>query len=324
MRNIFTFPARNLRFVIPVVILAALVLGLIIDTSVLKQFILPVAMATVFPAMIGFRAGELLCLRDLRLLSVNLVCNFVILPILALLIGWLLLSRWPELRIGLLLLSVIPGGNMVVAFTMLFDGNVPASLKLSVTNLLLGTLLAPVYLYLLAGRFVAIDIFHIGKTMGLVVIVPLCMGIITYKLLLKRYTPEQFKKEIKPLLPSASAWGLIYLVFTSISMKAPTFFNYPALVGQSLLSLFLWYAGIFAVCVGLGRLLFKRRDGITLLLNVSLRNLPIAIGIAVTAFGSQTAVIVALAFLFQQQLVLWFDELDKKYHWLGEDDQAGR
>ncbi len=321
LQKIYTFPARNLRFVIPCVILIALAVGLYIDTSALKKCILPVAMATIFPAMIGFRPSELLSFKDLRLLLVNLLCNFLVLPLLALLIGRIFLGQWPELRMGLLILSVIPGGNMVVAFTMLFDGNVPASLKLSVTNLVLGSLLAPIYLYLLAGRFVAIDITHIGKTIGLVVFVPLCLGIFTYWLLLKKYTQQQFKKEIKPLLPAASAWGLIYLVFTSISMKSQTFFSYPALVVQSLFSLMLWYGMIVMLCVAVGRFVFKRRDGITLLVNVSLRNLPIAIGVAVTAFGSQTAVIVALAFLFQQQLVLWFNELDKKYHWL---DGGGR
>jgi len=54
-----------------------------------------------------------------------------------------------------------------------------------------------------------------------------------------------------------------------------------------------------------------------LLLNVELRNLPIAIGIAVTAFTPQTAMIAALAFLFQQQFVIWFWKLDNRFKLLG-------
>jgi predicted Na+-dependent transporter len=219
---------------------------------------------------------------------------------------------------GLLILGVIPGGNMVVAFTMLFDGNVKASLKLSVANLILGSLLAPLYLYVLAGKFVEIDIAHIGKTIVLVVFIPLCLGIITYRSLLKKYTQEQFKKDIKPFLPAASAWGMMYLIFTSISVKSEMIFSYPGLVVQSLLSLIFWYCAIFAICIPAGRLFFNRKDSMTLLLNVELRNLPIAIGIAVTAFSPQTTMIVALAFLFQQQFALWFFELDKRHHWLGQ------
>ena len=72
--------------------------------------------------MIGFQPRELVRLTDLRLLVVNLVINFLVLPLTALLIGSLLLEPWPELRIGLLIISVVPGGNMAVAFTMMFKG----------------------------------------------------------------------------------------------------------------------------------------------------------------------------------------------------------
>ena len=317
LRKIFTFPARNLLYVIPAVILAALLSGRYVDTSPMKTLILPVAMMTIFPAMIGFQPRELIRFTELRLMTVNLLLNFLVLPLVGLIIGSLLLAPWPELRTGLLIISVIPGGNMVVAFTMLFGGNVKASLKLSATNLILGSLLAPLYLYVLAGKLVEINVFHIGKTIVLVVFLPLCMGVITYNLLLKRYTQEQFKTDIKPLLPAFSVWGLIYLIFTSVSMKAGMIFSYPELVLQSLVSLVLWYCTIFVLSIPLGRIFFNRKDAMSLLLNVELRNLPIAIGIAVTAFSPQTAMIVALAFLFQQQFAIWFWKLDKRFGLLG-------
>lgn len=313
IHTLFTFPSRNLIYIIPCVILLALISGRFIDTSPLKAFILPVAMLTIFPAMIGFQPRELVKLTELRLMLVNLLLNFIALPLAAFLIGRVLLEPWPELRTGLLIISVVPGGNMAVAFTMLFGGNVKASLKLSTTNLVFGSLLAPLILYILAGTLVEIDVFHIAKTIGLVVFIPLCFGVLTYNLLLQRFSAEQFKQEIKPLLPVVSVWGLLYLIFASVSMKAGMIFNYPELIVQAFSSLVLWYFTIFALCVTIGRLYFPRKDAISLLLNVELRNLPICIGIAVTAFPPQTAMMVALAFLFQQQFAIWFWQLDKKY-----------
>jgi ACR3 family arsenite efflux pump ArsB len=318
-RKIFTFPARKLIYVIPFVICLALISGQFIDTSSMKTMILPVAMLTIFPAMIGFQPRELISLTDMRLLSVNLLLNFLALPLAALLIGWLLLAQWPELRIGLLILSVVPGGNMVVAFTMMFNGNVKGSLKLSTCNLILGSILAPLYLYVLAGTLVEIDILNIAKTIGLVVFTPLVCGIMTYNLLLKRYSKKHFKEKIKPLLPAFSVWGLIYLVFTSVSMKAAMFFSYPELIIQAFSSLILWYSIILILCVIVGRRFFCHKDAITLLLNVELRNLPICIGIAITAFPPQTAMMVALAFLFQQQIAIWFFKYDKQYGFLTKE-----
>jgi arsenite transporter len=276
-------------------------------------------MLTIFPAMIGFQPRELVKFTELRLLIVNLLLNFFALPLAALLIGRIILAPWPELYIGLLIISVVPGGNMAVAFTMLFGGNVKASLKLSATNLILGSLLAPLYLYYLAGTHMDIDVLHISKTIGLVVFIPLCSGVVTYNFLLQRFSQKRFNQEIKPLLPAFSVWGLIYLVFTSVSMKAGMIFSYPELIVQALSSMVLWYLIIFALCVTLGRLFFPRKDAMSLLLNVQLRNLPICIGIAVTAFPPQTAMMVAMAFLFQQQFAIWFWKLDRKYELLGKE-----
>ncbi|AGF79408.1 arsenite efflux pump ACR3-like permease [Desulfocapsa sulfexigens DSM 10523] len=313
LRAVFTFPSRNLVAVIPCVICVALLCGLFVDTSPLKILILPVAMLTIFPAMIGFQPQELLELTDLRLMSVNLVLNFLALPLAALLIGKLFLESWPELQAGLLIISVVPGGNMAVAFTMLFEGNVRASLKLSTLNLILGSLLAPLYLFFLAGTLVEIDIVHIGRTIGLVVFIPLFAGVYTYRMLLKKISQEEFKEKIKPLLPAFSVWGLIYLLFTSISMKAEMFFGYPETIFQALSCLLLWYCTILTICVIIGRNFFSYKDAISLLLNVELRNLPICIGIALAAFPPKTAMMIALAFLFQQQLAIWFWKLNKKY-----------
>jgi len=318
IKSIFTYPAKHLIYVIPCIIVLALICGRLVDTSFLKALILPIAIFTIYPAMIGFQPRELLRLTDIRLLVVNLLLNFLVLPLVALLVGSLLLEPWPELRIGLLIVSVVPGGNMAVAFTMMFKGNVKASLKLSATNLILGSLLVPVYLYGLAGTLVEVDMWDVGKTIGLVVFIPLCMGVVTYNLLLKRMSQQQFKKDIKPILPAISVWGMMYLVFTSVSMKAALIFSYPTLMFQALSSMLLWYLATFFLCIIVGRFLFTRKDSMTLILNVELRNLPICIGLAVTAFPPQTAMMVALAFLFQQQLAIWFARLDNRFNLLGK------
>lgn len=324
IRKIVTFPARNLLYVVPADILVALVCGYFWDTSALKALILPVAVMTIYPAMIGFQPKELFRLSELRLAGVNLLLNFFVLPLAALLIGKIFLGPWPELRTGLLLISVIPGGNMAIPFTMLFGGNVKASFKICAGNLILGSLLAPLYLYILAGTMVEVNLLQVAKTIVVVVFLPLCMGMVTYSLLRKRLSQKEFEQKIKPFLPALSAWGLVYIVFTSVSMKAQMIFGHPELIVQAMISLILWYAGIFVLCVLIGRALFCREDSITLLLNVELRNLAIAIGLAVTAFSSQTAMMVAMGFLFQQQFAIWFFKLEQRHQLLGRDRKSSR
>ncbi len=318
-RQLLTFPARNLVFVIPVMLISGLITGYYVDTTPLKTVILPVSILMVYPAMIGFRLGELTKFTEMRLMGVNLVVNFLVLPLIAVFIGKLFLHNHPDLFTGLVIISVVPGGNMVVAFTMMFKGNLSASLKLSATNLLLGSFLVPLYLYVLVGKLVPINVVQVFQTITMVVFLPLVMGILTYKLLMKRYSEETFQKEIKPLLPGLSSWGLVYIIFTSISLKSRMIFGYPGLLLQAIGGLFLFYFLVFFVVVIIARLFFNRRDGMTLFLNSILRNLAISIGLAITAFNSQTAMMVALAFLFQQQIAVWFWKLDNRFHLLVEN-----
>jgi len=313
MRRLITFPARNLLYVIPAMITAGLLTGYFFDTSPLKTLILPVSVLMVYPAMIGIRFEELARFTEYRLMALNLGINFLALPFIAFLVGRLLLASSPELFTGLVIVSVIPGGNMVVALTMMFQGNVRASLKLTAVNLLLGSLLAPFYLYLLAGRLVEVDLWQVGRTITLVVFIPLVMGMYTYRLLLRRYPPQTFKKEIKPLLPGFSSWGLMYILFTSMSLKSKMIFSHPGLLFQALASLFFFYFLVSAMLILLARNFFDQADGMTLFLNGLLRNLAIAISLAVTAFDTQVAMEVALAFLFQQQIAIWFWKLDSRF-----------
>jgi ACR3 family arsenite efflux pump ArsB len=315
-RDILTFPSRRLIYVIPATIITGLIVGYFFDTTPLKTLILPVTVFMIYPTMIGFRLSELATFDEKRLLASNLLLNFFVIPLTAYVTGTVLLGQHPELLTGLIIISVIPGGNMVIAFTMLFRGNVKAAIKLTAFNLVSGSFLAPLYLYVIVGKYIPVDLLLVFKTIAVVVFLPMIMGIITFSLLMKRYTLEEFKTGIKPLLPGISSWGLIYIVFTSVSLKSVMIFSYPELLLNALKALILFYVIIYTLTILAARSFFDRADGITLILNAVLRNLAISIGLASTAFGPQTAMLVALAFLFQQQSAVWFARLNERFGFL--------
>ncbi len=312
-REVITFPSRKLIYILPAIIVSALIAGYFFDTKPLKTLMLPVIIYTVYPSMIGFRLKELASFAEKRLLLLNLILNFFLVPITAYVAGSLFLHQNHEMLTGLIIISVVPGGNMIIAFSMLFKGNVKAAIKLTTTNLIIGSFLAPLYLYILVGKYVPVDIIHVFQKIAIVVFLPLIMGIITYNLLMKRYTLEEFNTGIKPLLPGFSSWGLIYIIFTSISLKAKMIIAYPELLVKGLAALLLFYILIYTIAIIVSRKFLNRADGIILVLSLVLRNLAISIGLAVSAFGSQAAMMVALAFLIQQQSAVWFASLNERY-----------
>ena len=315
-KEILTFPSRHLIYVIPSTIVSGLAVGYFVDASSLKGFILPVVVFMIYPTMIGFELRELLDLSERKLVVLSLFINFILVPIVAYVLGLIFLLRNPELFAGLAIASLLPTSNMTIAYTMFAGGNVKASVKLVALSLILGSVLAPWYLYFMIGRYVPVDIWLIFRTIGIVVFLPLTMGILTFKYLKKRYTEEEFNKGIKPLLPGISVWGVIFVIFTSASMNSKLIFSSADNLVIAIFVQTLFYLINYVLAVaGSKQSKLNRADSYTLVYSTGLRNLAISIGLA-TTFGVQAALMVSLAFLFQAQAAAWFTRLDRKYQFL--------
>lgn len=315
-QKIFLYPSQNISLVVPLVLIIGFIAGLLIDTTSLKNYILVVTIFMIYPTMIGFRLREVFNLSQGKLIVIAMLLNFLVVPCLAYLLGIGFLLRDPELFAGLAITSLLPTSNMTIAFTMLAKGNVPGAIKLTTTGLLLGSLLAPRYLLVMVGKYVPVNIWLTLKTIALVILLPLLMGVSTYSLLLKRYSPEDFQKKIKPYLPGASAWGMIFIIFTSISMNAPRIISRWDIFAIALLVQVIFYGLNYLLVVLVGRTFFEEKDALSLVFGTVLRNLSISIGLAATAFGPNAALMVSLAFLIQQQAAAWFIKLNERYRWL--------
>lgn len=318
--NLFFLPSRNIALTIPVMLVTGFLAGLYLDTSILKNYILPVTVfIMIYPTMIGFKINEIINTSHTRLLWVASVINFILIPLLAYVLGVVFLMSEPQLFAGLAIASLLPTSNMTIAFTHFGRGNIPAAIKLTVISLVFGSLLAPWYLYIMVGGYIEINVLAMLQTVSLVIFLPLFMGITTYNIILRKYTREKFESNIKPYLPALSAWGMVYVIFTGISTNAHTIVSKPGLLLVSLMVWVFFYAFNYLISIKTGRRYFNRQDSVTLVFGTVLRNLAISIGLAATAFGVTAAFMVSLAFLFQGQSAAWFVRLNEKYNILPED-----
>lgn len=313
LKRLFFWPSKNIPYAIPIALLIGFITGILVDTSSLKQLILPITMLMIYPTMIGFQAKEVFNLSHGKLLITVMILNFLFIPALAYLLGTQLLLNDPQLFAGLAITALLPTSNMTIAFTMLAKGNLPASIKMTTFGLLLGSILAPWYLYLMVGKYVSVDILVTIKTIALVIVIPLIVGMLTYNYLLKAYSQEYFAKQIKPYLPSASTWGMMLIIFISMSMNAKRIASHLDIFALAFFVQLLFYVINYGVAILIGRKLFEEKDSLTLVFSTVLRNLSISIGLAATAFGANAALMVSLAFLIQGQAAAGFIKLNQKY-----------
>ncbi len=316
IRKLFFLPSKNISLTIPIVLLLGFLTGMVTDTTALKQLILPITMLMIFPTMIGFKPKEILNLSHGKLSVTVMLLNFLFIPALAYMLGTQFLLNDPQLFAGLSIAALLPTSNMTIAFTMLAKGNVTASIKMVTLGLLLGSLLAPWYLYIMVGKYVPMDILATIKTVALVILIPMILGMLTYNYFMKKYSPEYFLKEIKPYLPATTSWGMVLIIFIGISMNAPRIASHLDIFVVAFFVQLLFYFINYLAAVLIGRKFFAEKDSLTLVFSTVLRNLSISMGLAATAFGSNAALMVSLAFLIQGQAAALFIKVNDKYHLL--------
>ncbi|MEG6615799.1 bile acid:sodium symporter [Peptococcaceae bacterium 1198_IL3148] len=321
MKKLFLLPSRKLSVTIPIVLLVGFITGLFVETTPLKKHILLVTVLMIYPTMIGFKLKEIANFSHGKLILTAMGINFIVIPAVAYLLGTTFLLADPQLFAGLAIAALLPTANMTIAYTMMAKGNVAAAIKLTVTGLILGSLLAPWYLLVMVGQYIHIDILATLKTILMVIMLPLVLGITTYSLLLRKMTEEEFRKSVKPFLPAASAWGMVYIIFTSISMNAQRIIDSMNIFVVAFMVQILFYAINYLISISVGRLFFNQSDAYALVLGTSLRNLSTAIGLAVSSFGANAALMVSLAFLIQGQAAAMFISLNTKYHFLSSVHQ---
>ena len=306
---------KNLTWSIPLSMLIGLGFGYYVQSGFLKFFILPLTFLMVYPMMVAMNMKELFKKSGARVQWVAILMNFILVPSLGYAMGSLFFSDQPLMRLGLLLVCLLPTSGMTISWTGFAKGNVPAAVKMTVVGLILGSLLTPLYLSGLLGAVIEVPLFDVFVQIVMIVFVPLLLGYLTQKWLTQRHGAEAFNTQIKPKFPPISTLGVLGIVFVSMALKAHTIINQPALLLKLLAPLFLMYAVNFVISTAIAKWRFNRGDGIALVYGTVMRNLSIALAIALGVFGEQgaeAALLIALAYVVQVQAAAWYVKLSPK------------
>jgi len=101
---------------------------------------------------------------------------------------------------GLILLGVAPCITMVLVWTDLCKGNGPIGIVLMAWNLIFQIITTPLFIVLLIGTYVSIDIAVIGESILLYLGLPLPLGAITRREIIKCMSYDGSRKNSYPTL----------------------------------------------------------------------------------------------------------------------------
>lgn len=310
---------KKLVYAIPIFMAAGFLFGISADKTVvanLKSLIVPLTFLMVYPMMVTLNIKHLKDgIKNVKLQFLTQLINFAVIPFVAYGLGLYFFPDQPYLALGLLLAALLPTSGMTISWTGFAKGNMGAAINMTVIGLTLGSLATPFYVQWLMGTKVDVNLLLVVKQIVIIVFLPMLLGYVTRQWFMKKYGQVEFKKVWAPRFPSLSTIGVLGIVFVALALKARTIAQDPALLGVIFVPLLIIYFLNFLLSTIVGKVMFPRGDAVALVYGTVMRNLSIALAIAINAFGpkgAETALVIALSYIIQVQAAAWYVKFTDK------------